>query len=130
MEDLSADMYQHSIFNHTLRLRGEKKGRANVTSNTGSQLQLPEIKDLPHMSRKKGSNLQQHATKKDIFLRRCVTSTCADTTPPQVLCADLGTTMSERYKFISEHPKGGHGDGKQLEELYEKWLRAAQRRGD
>lgn len=53
MEDLSADMHQHNIFNHTLRLRGEKKGTVNVSSNSGSQLQLPELKRLYTYEQKK-----------------------------------------------------------------------------
>lgn len=117
MQDLSADMHQHSIFNHTLRLKGEKKGTANVTSNSGSQLQLPELKDFTHMSRKKGRdcNLQHYATRMDICLRRCITSLCAGTTSPQVLWAVLGTTVSERHKSVREHPKmEGHRDGKQF----------------
>lgn len=126
-------MHQHSIFNHTLRLKGEKKGTANVTSNSGSQLQLPELKDFTHMSRKKGRdcNLQHYATRMDICLRRCITSLCAGTTSPQVLWAVLGTTVSERHKSVREHPKRRATEmvNSSEEELYEKWLRAAQTRG-
>lgn len=36
MEDLSTEIHQRNIFNHTLRVRGEEKGTANVSSNSGS----------------------------------------------------------------------------------------------
>lgn len=36
MEDLNTEINPHRIFDHTLRVRGEEKGTANVSWNSGS----------------------------------------------------------------------------------------------
>lgn len=74
------------------------------------------------MSREKGRNcnLQHYATKKDICLRRCITSLCAGAASPRVLCAVLGTQCKKDINLLASTQRGATKMVNILEEeLYE-----------